>query len=64
MQLFVAMVLDRTMRGVILCYDIAPVENIDNWACFLGMLLKSTDNIDDPSIPFIFDWKKGLHIAM
>lgn len=63
-QLFVATMLDGYMRGVILCYAIAPVENTDNWAWFLRMLLKSIDGIDVLAIPFISDRLKGLTTTM
>lgn len=43
-----------------MCYAIAPVENEDNWTWFMRLLLKSIDNIDDPTIPFISDRQKGL----
>lgn len=58
--MFIATVLDGYMRGQIIAYAIAPVENTNNWAWFLRVLLKAIDNIDDPAIPFILDKQKGL----
>lgn len=59
-MLFVATILDGSMRGFALAYAIAPVENADNWAWFLCLLLKSVDNIDDPSIPPDFLSVEGI----
>lgn len=60
MELFIATTLDGDMNVVILCYALAPMENIENWMWFLSLLMKSIYGVEDTTIPFIFDRCKGL----
>lgn len=43
-----------------MCFALVLVENKENWAWFLCLLLISIDNVDDLSIPLISDRQKGL----
>lgn len=54
-QLFVAIVLDGFMCGVIVYYVIAPVENEDNWTWFLKLSKESIHKVQDVVIPLILD---------
>lgn len=63
-QLFVAVIMDDSVHGLILCYAIAPIESKDKWTWFLRFLFKEIDNVDDPSIPLIFDRQKGLIVVV
>lgn len=52
-QLFVATMLDGSMKGYTLWYVVAPMENTDNWIWFLCLLEKSIHNIHPCHPPHI-----------
>lgn len=49
---------------VILCYVVAPTENLENWTWFLKMMEETIHGVGDLHIPFILDRQKGLLGAM
>lgn len=64
MQLFMATVLDGNMGVMTLCYALAPVENMENWAWFLDLVGKSIHGVGEATIPFISLRCKGLLVAV